>query len=109
MSRQKGSTNRRWTVEDKKQLIEEYYREEIGYRSFAQQHDISPSLFATWLKKFRENGVEGLQHSRRKVPESLSHSTEKDDEILELKLMIAEQQIEIQKLRSKILVLEKNV
>lgn len=101
MSRPKGGTNRRWTVEEKRSLIEEYYRAEMNYRTFAVQHEISPSLFATWLKKFRENGVEGLQHSRRKVPEALLNQ-DKSEEILKLKVLIAEQQIEIKDLKQQL-------
>ncbi|MBO5159039.1 MAG: transposase [Lachnospiraceae bacterium] len=95
MARPKGGKNTRRTPEEKLQLIQEYYASGVGYKTFAREHGIAHSLFCTWLKKYNEEGASGLQHSRRTIPASLS----RDEEILQLKLIIAEQQIEISKLK----------
>lgn len=98
MGRPKGGTNQRRSCEEKEQLIKEYYESEMGYKAFAKKHGISHSLFSSWLQKYEKGGAEGLRHSRRKaIPES-----SKDEEILRLKLIIANQQIEIETLKEKL-------
>ena len=97
MGRPKGGTNQHRSVEDKGRLIKEYYASGMGYQMFAKEHGIAHSLFSTWLKKYQENGVAGLQHGSRKAP----FVDERDEEIIRLKLIIAEQQIEIQRLKSE--------
>lgn len=102
MGRPKGGSNRRWTTEEKIRLIEEYYKAEIGYKTFAQEHGIAHSLFSVWLKKYQEGGIDGLRHSRRKVPESISLGQEASEELTRLKLLIADQQIQIEELKRKL-------
>ena len=102
MGRPKGGTNQHRSVEDKERLIKEYYASGMGYKLFAKEHGISHSLFNTWLKKYQENGVTGLQHGSRKVP----FVDEREEEIIRLKLIIAEQQIEIERLKSERKVLD---
>lgn len=97
MGRPKGGKNQHRSVEDKERLIKEYYASGMGYQMFATEHGIAHSLFSTWLKKYQENGAAGLQHASRKAP----FVDERDEEILRLKLIIAEQQIEIHRLKSE--------
>lgn len=100
MGRPKGGTNQKRSCDDKVQLIEEYYDSGIGYKAFARERGISPSLFCTWLKKYQEGGIEALRHSRQRYNRT---EEERDEEILRLKLIIAKQQIEIEELKEKIL------
>lgn len=98
MARPKGGTNKSRSCSEKVQLIKEYYDSGMGYKKFAQDHGISPSLFYEWLKKYQEGGIDALRHSRMKAP---NLKDERDEEIIRLKMMIANQQIEIQKLKEK--------
>ena len=98
MGRPKGGKNQRRTCKEKEQLIQEYYQSALGYKEFAQTNGISHSLFYSWLKKYEEGGVDGLRHKARKSMPMQQH----DEEILRLKLIIAEQQIQIEKLKEKI-------
>lgn len=102
MGRPKGGTNRRWTTEEKVRLIEEYYKSEIGYKTFAQEKGIAHSLFAAWLKRYQEGGVNSLRHSKRKVPENISLGQDMSEEFTRLKLIIAEQQIQIEELKRQL-------
>ncbi len=99
MGRPKNGKNKQRSCDEKARLIEEYYHSGVGYRVFAEEHEISPSLFYAWIKKYEENGVEGLRYRRKRPPKNEIH----DKEITKLKLVIAEQQIEIQNLKEKIL------
>lgn len=102
MGRPKGGNNRRWTTEDKVRLIEEYYKSEIGYKVFAQEHGIAHSLFSVWIKRYQEGGPDALRHVRRKIPEVNQQMQEASNEIMQLKLIIANQQIEIESLKQKL-------
>lgn len=95
MGRPKGGTNQRRTCEEKARLIEEYYNSGMGYKAFAQEKGISHSLFYSWVQKYDEGGVKNLRISRRKT----SKADAENEEIHRLKMIIAEQQIEIQRLK----------
>lgn len=101
MGRPKNGRNQKRTWEEKMQLLMEYYESGVGYRVFAQEHGISPSLFYSWIKKYNESGADGLRY-KRKVYNKIPEQPKDNDEIVKLKLIIAEQQIEIQNLRSKL-------
>ncbi len=97
MGRPKNGKNKQRTCEEKEQLIKEYYNSGIGYRVFAESHEISPSLFYAWIQKYEEGGIEGLRFKRKKPLQT----DPLKEEILRLKLIIAEQQIEIQDLKDR--------
>ncbi len=99
MARPKGGTNQCRSCNEKAELIEKYYDSGMGYKKFAKDHGISPSLFYEWLKKYQEGGIDGLRRSSQINPHS---KNQRDEEILRLKLLIAEQQVEIQKLKELI-------
>ena len=102
MGRPKGGNNHRRTTEEKVRLIEEYYKSEMGYKAFAQEKGIAHSLFAVWLKRYQESGVDGLRHSKRKVPEDISLKKDSSEEVTRLKLLIADQQIQIEELKRQL-------
>ena len=58
MGRPKGGKNRKWTAEQKYQLIQEYLASGIGVNSFADSYEISRRLFFSWLNKYYEKGFE---------------------------------------------------
>ncbi len=97
MGRPKGGNNQHRTCEEKERLIKEYYASGKGYQMFAKEHGIAHSLFSTWLKKYQEQGIAGLQHGSRKAP----FVDKREEEILKLKLIIADQQIEIERLKKQ--------
>lgn len=102
MGRPKGGKNRSWTCDEKIQLIQGYYASGKGYKAFAEEHGIAHSLFNNWLKKYNEGGPMGLQHKKRNVEDYMKWETTHAEEILQLKLIIANQQIEIEKLKAQI-------
>ena len=98
MGRPKGGTNQRRSCDEKARLIEEYYDSGMGYKAFAQEKGIAHSLFYSWLQKYDEGGVKNLRFSRRKP----SKADAVNEEIQCLKQIIAEQQIEIYRLKELI-------
>ncbi len=100
MARPKGGKNQVRTCYEKAKLVEEYFDSGIGYKRFAQEKGISPSLFSTWIKKYQNGGVEALRLARK--PGNPADDA-KDAEILNLKLIIAEQQVLIEDLKKQLL------
>lgn len=98
MGRPKGGKNQRRSCQEKEQLIKEYYQSALGYKDYAKSKGISYSLFYSWIKKYEEEGMEGLRHKSRKVTAKQMY----EEENLKLKLIIAEQQIQILKLQEKL-------
>lgn len=53
--------NKKYSVQFKLDAIALYQMSEMSYREVANALDINnPSLITSWVRKFRENGVEGL-------------------------------------------------
>ena len=61
MGRPIGTKNVMRTPEEKEKLVLEYFDSKVGYRRFAESKDIHPSIFAKWIKLYRESGIEGLK------------------------------------------------
>ena len=48
--------------EEKEAIVLEYLNDEHpSYRKTAAKHDLSPRRFETWIKKYREQGIKGLE------------------------------------------------
>lgn len=95
MGRPKNGKNIQRTCQEKVALIEEYYNSGKGYKVFATEKGISPSLFYNWICKYNEGGMDNLRF-RSKMTEKRDSDNQ---EIVELKMLIAEQQLEIQSLK----------
>ena len=100
MGRPKGGTNRKWTAEEKYQLIQEYLASGIGINSFAAKHDISNGLFFSWLNKYYDTGFEGLKRKQGSGNKfSALHTSKSLSDTERLQLIIAKQEIEIERLK----------
>ena len=48
--------------EEKEAIILEYFNDKhASYRKTAAKYDLSPRRFETWIKKYREQGIKGLE------------------------------------------------
>lgn len=100
MGRPKGGKNRKWTAEQKYQLIQEYLASGIGVNSFADSYEISRRLFFSWLNKYYEKGFEGLKRKQGSGNKFAAlHTSKSLNETERLQLIIAKQEIEIERLK----------
>jgi len=105
MGRPKGGKNRIWTKEEKLRIVRRYLDEGIGQMPLAKQEGISNSLINTWIKKYLSEGEDGLQNKRKTGNPFAALSTSKSlSEIDRLKLIVAKQEIEIERLKKGYLV-----
>ena len=105
MGRPKGGKNRIWTKEEKLRIVRRYLDEGIGQIPLAKQEGISSGLINNWIKKYLTDGEEGLQNKRKTGNPFAALSNSKSlSEIDRLKLVVAKQEIEIERLKKGYLV-----
>lgn len=61
--------NRTYSIQFKMDAIELYQTSELSYREVANVLEINnPALIANWMRKFREDGIEGLSKMKGRPP-----------------------------------------
>ena len=100
MARPLGGKNKMRTPEEKETIVLEYLNGKAGYESVAAAHGLSEKLFHTWIKKYRENGIEGLKsktgkHSNPNTGKYNRHPSE----VEKLKKELLKKEIEIERLK----------
>lgn len=59
----------------KKKAVDMYIKDCMGYRSVASELGISRSMVERWVKKYKENGLEGLKDNAWQGQRSWSRET----------------------------------
>lgn len=96
----KGSKRRNWTYEEKKRIVLRYLNENLGIRQLAKQENMDYSLLNHWVHKYLDNGDNGLKPKEHPGNTFAAIRTSKKlSEIERLKLTVAKQQIEIERLK----------
>ena len=61
----KGQKYKQWTAEEKYKMIEPLLKMEKGIRVYSRESGINSGLLYAWVKKYRENGMEGLENKKK--------------------------------------------
>ncbi len=99
MGRPLGGKNRKWTPQQKEAIVLEYLNGKVGYRYVAASHQISTSLLKTWIRKYRENGIEGLRSLKGFNHPNLGKYERHPSEVEKLRKELLKKEIEIQRLK----------
>ena len=100
MARPKGGKNKNWTQEEKLRIVKRYFDEGVGQRTIAKQEGISRGMIYQWINKYRDGGPEALIPSKRTGnPFAALYNSKSMSEVDRLKLLVAKQEIEINRLR----------
>lgn len=100
MARPKGGKNKAWTQEEKLRIVKRYITEGIGQRSLAKEEGIAPGMLSNWITKYQNEGPDGLINKKKTGnPFSALHTSNSLTEVERLKLIIAKQEIEIERLK----------
>ena len=62
--RPKGSTGiklRKWTIEEKLEIVKKHVNEHNSYSFLRDIYQVNPGLIHVWVKRYLENGEEGLK------------------------------------------------
>lgn len=90
----KGQKFKQWTPEEKYKLIEPLLKMEKGSRTYSREIGINSGLLYSWVKKYREKGMEGLVN-KKKPGNPLSKYTNK-------KNLTKEEQLEYENMKLRI-------
>lgn len=84
-------TRRKWSIEQKLQMIQDSVLE--GITPVIRKHNVSQSLFHKWKKQFELNGMAGLQDNYYRIdPEKRSM----EHEIKQLRQLIGKLSLELE-------------
>lgn len=99
MGRPVGTKNVMRTAEEKAKIIEEYYL--LGQAKICHKYNISKSVLWSWIKKYEEQGLNGLKTNtgKHKNKNSRIYFKKPKNKIEELELEIMKKDIEIARLK----------
>ena len=60
MGRPKGGTNKYWSADEKYRIIQPIIEFEKSSSQVTRETGISNGMLSTWIKKYKDNGIEGL-------------------------------------------------
>jgi transposase-like protein len=90
MGRSKGSTGiprRKWSIDEKLRIVKLYLEEHRGYQSLEAEYRLSRGVIHTWVKRFIENGEDGLAekvYQRNRMISLFNKKSLTDEETLRL-------------------------
>ena len=88
------------TPEEKEAIVLEYLNGSVGYREVANAHGVDQRLFSKWIKKYRENGIEGLKSGTGKQTKPNAGKYNRyPSEVEKLKKELLKKEIEIERLK----------
>jgi len=61
----KGQKFKQWTAEEKYKIIEPLLNMEKGAWTYSKEIGINSGLLYAWIKKYRENGMKGLENKKK--------------------------------------------
>ena len=65
MGRPKGGKNREWSKEEKFKYVKMVMSGEKSSHDIEREYGIVTSMISNWIKRYNEQGIEGLQNKRK--------------------------------------------
>ncbi|PKM75720.1 MAG: hypothetical protein CVU90_16195 [Firmicutes bacterium HGW-Firmicutes-15] len=90
MGRSKGSTGiprRKWSIDEKLRIVKLYLDEHRSYQSLETEYRLNRGVIHSWVKRFIENGEDGLAekvYQRNRMISLFSNKSLTDEETLRL-------------------------
>ena len=98
MGSKKGIPHRKWSKEEKLEIVQIHLEKHIPIREIEQRYGVSHSLVSTWVKKYLEEGEEALEPHKGN-PYAALHRSKSLSETERLRLIVAKQEVEIARLK----------
>ena len=100
MGTKKGITPRKWSKEEKLKLVRLHLDENKSLMQIEREYSVSNGLVSTWVKKYLEEGEQGLEpQSRSGNRFAALHRSKALSEVERLRLIVAKQEVEISRLK----------
>lgn len=94
----KGVPHRKWSKEERLRIIKRHLEEHVSIKELEQEEGVGNSLVSAWVKRYREEGEEGLVSKNGNIYSAL-HTSKSLSELEKLRLIIAKQEVEIARLK----------
>lgn len=91
---------RKWTLEEKKQIIEETYQEGQSVSQVARKYGITPSQLFAWRRQMEQGALAGISSGEELIPKSQIREMEK--RIRELERTLGKKTLENEILREAV-------
>ncbi len=62
-----GKIRKTYDAKFKKKAVDLYLEESMGYKTVAKEWRISPSMVRRWVKRYEQEGIQGLEETRGKA------------------------------------------
>jgi len=100
MGRPKGTKNKRWSKEEKLEIVLKNVNEHIGTRTLAKMYEIDGGMIRRWIRTYLELGENGLENKKKTGNIFAAiYSSKSLSEEERLKLIVMKQEIEIERLK----------
>jgi transposase len=93
-----GSNGRKWTAEEKLQILDEARKAGQPVSDVCRRHQIAPTQFYEWEKQARTGALEALRAKKRGRKPSTTEAYLKD-EVVRLRTVVAELSVETLQLK----------
>ena len=96
----KGQKKRKWTVEQKLEIVHKHLDEHISVRTLAKEYVTDSGMICRWTKEYLADGEAGLRPKERPGNKFAAlHRSKNLSELDRLRLLVAKQEIEIARLK----------
>lgn len=100
MARPKGGKNKTWSKDEKLRIVRRYFDEGIGQRTLTKEEGISRSMISNWISRYIDQGEAGLENKKKSGNQFAAlHTSNSLSEVDRLRLIVAKQEIEIERLK----------
>ena len=103
IGRPKGGKNRKYSVEEKKNYVEQFYKENIPLKTFIRKNNIPENTFRRWIVTYEKSGIEGLKSKTGKCgsgnPYVALYNKKNLTEVERLRLELAKKEVECERLK----------
>jgi len=94
----KGVAHRKWSKDEKLIIVKKHLEEHISVRDIEKETGILHSSVSAWVKRYLEEGADGLEPKNGNQYAAL-HTSKSLTEVERLRLIVAKQEIEIERLK----------
>ncbi|MBR2481441.1 MAG: transposase [Oscillospiraceae bacterium] len=98
MGSKKGIPHRKWTREEKLELVKLHLNEHISILEIERRYGVTHQLISAWTKKYLDEGEDTLE-PRKGNPYAALHTSKSLNEVERLRLIVAKQEVEIARLK----------
>ena len=97
---QTGQKKRKWTVEQKLEIVHKHLDEHISVRTLAKEYETDSGMICRWTREYLTGGEQGLTPKARPGNKFAAlHRSKNLSELERLRLLVAKQEIEIARLK----------